>query len=93
MSEACPLKVRDYALHGLPVVIGYNDTDLTFNRTLKKFTFQVDNNESAINFNKVIFWYRQFNHNDLTDFSKNSRNILSYKKKLEPFFDYLKKLE
>ena len=93
MSEACPLKVRDYALHGLPVIIGYNDTDLTFNKTLKQFTFQVDNNESAINFNKVIFWYRKFTHNDLIDFSKYSQNILSYKKKLKPFFDYIKKLE
>jgi hypothetical protein len=28
MSEACPLKVREYLGYGLPVVIGYVDTDL-----------------------------------------------------------------
>lgn len=29
MSEACPLKVREYLGHGLPVVIAYEDTDFT----------------------------------------------------------------
>ena len=29
MNEACPLKVREYLAFGLPVVIGYDDTDLT----------------------------------------------------------------
>lgn len=28
MQEACPLKVREYIAHGLPVVLGYADTDL-----------------------------------------------------------------
>src|SRR5207247_9128294 len=28
MHEACPLKVREYLAYGLPVVIGYEDTDL-----------------------------------------------------------------
>ena len=27
MREACPLKVREYLAHGLPVVVGYADTD------------------------------------------------------------------
>lgn len=27
MSEACPLKVREYLAYGLPVIIGYRDTD------------------------------------------------------------------
>jgi hypothetical protein len=27
MAEACPLKVREYWAHGLPVIIGYQDTD------------------------------------------------------------------
>ena len=27
MHEACPLKTRHYLAHGLPVVIGYDDTD------------------------------------------------------------------
>lgn len=27
MSEACPLKVREYLAHGLPVIVGYEDTE------------------------------------------------------------------
>ncbi len=27
MNEACPLKVREYLAYGLPVIIGYKDTD------------------------------------------------------------------
>lgn len=27
MDEACPLKVREYLLHGIPSIIGYRDTD------------------------------------------------------------------
>jgi len=29
MQEACPLKVREYLAYGLPVIIGYKDTDFT----------------------------------------------------------------
>ena len=28
MDEACPLKVRRYLAYGLPVILGYRDTDL-----------------------------------------------------------------
>ncbi|MDW8372856.1 MAG: hypothetical protein RMM29_04295 [Planctomycetota bacterium] len=28
MRQACPLKVREYLAHGLPVIIGYDDPDL-----------------------------------------------------------------
>jgi hypothetical protein len=27
MDEACPLKVREYLAYGIPVIIGYRDTD------------------------------------------------------------------
>jgi len=29
MEEACPLKVREYLAYGLPVIVGYKDTDLS----------------------------------------------------------------
>lgn len=29
MKEACPLKVREYAYHGLPIIIAYFDTDFS----------------------------------------------------------------
>lgn len=29
LTEACPLKTREYLAHGLPVIIGYKDTDFS----------------------------------------------------------------
>ena len=31
MSEACPLKVRDYLMHGMPAVIGYTESESRLN--------------------------------------------------------------
>jgi hypothetical protein len=28
LTQACPLKVREYLVHGLPVILGYDDPDL-----------------------------------------------------------------
>ena len=28
LNEACPLKTREYLAHGLPVILGYKDTDI-----------------------------------------------------------------
>ena len=43
MDEACPLKVREYLGHGLPVVIGYRDTD--FLDAAPWFLLQLPNTE------------------------------------------------
>ena len=91
MNEASPLKVRDFALNGLPILLAYFDTDFSSNEKLEKFTFQVENNDSPINFNLVVSWYKKFNEYSLFEFQKNSLEILSYKNKLQPFISYLKK--
>lgn len=44
MEEASPLKVRDYLLNGLPVIIGYDDTDLKG----QKFLLNIGNYEENI---------------------------------------------
>jgi hypothetical protein len=46
MEEASPLKVREYLIHGLPVIIGYCDTDLS-NRQYN-FVCQIPNRENNI---------------------------------------------
>jgi hypothetical protein len=43
MSEAAPLKVREYLLRGLPVILGYTDPDL---RDIPWFVLQLPNTES-----------------------------------------------
>lgn len=46
MIEACPLKVREYATFGLPMILAYHDTDLSD----KNFDFilQIENEENNI---------------------------------------------
>ena len=91
MTEACPLKVRDFAVNGLPILIGYTDTDFSHNNDLNKYIFQAGNDDSLINFNNIISWYKEFNHDELKEFAQISFDVLSYKRKLKHFISYLKK--
>jgi hypothetical protein len=49
MQEACPLKTRQYLAHGLPVVIGYDDTD--FLDMQPWFLLRLPNTESNVSDN------------------------------------------
>lgn len=53
LNEACPLKVRDYWAMGLPVILGYKDTDVISNDGLKKFVLEVPNDNSEISLEKI----------------------------------------
>ena len=44
MSEACPLKVREYLYYGLPVILGYKDVDVEG----EKFTLNIGNYEDNV---------------------------------------------
>jgi glycosyltransferase involved in cell wall biosynthesis len=46
MTEACPLKVREYLAHGLPTVIAYDDTD--FLDVSPWFLLKLPNEESNV---------------------------------------------
>ena len=46
MMEACPLKVREYAALGLPMIIAYVDTDLSDKNF--EFVLQIENSEDNI---------------------------------------------
>jgi hypothetical protein len=91
MTEACPLKVRDFAIKGLPIILGYHDTDFSVNNDLNKYTFQVVNDNSLINFNNIISWYKEFNQDELKEFAQTSFDVLSYKGKFEHFISCLRK--
>ena len=46
MEEACPLKVREYLAWGLPVIIGYKDTEFPAPDTA--FLLQLPNNPTNV---------------------------------------------
>ena len=47
--------MREYCAKGLPLVVGYDDT--SFSRDLS-FYYQVSNDESLLDMEKIIEWYR-----------------------------------
>jgi len=48
MDEACPLKVRRYLEFGLPVVLGYTDTDLSGREPPPWWNLQLPNDETNV---------------------------------------------
>src|SRR5690606_35583904 len=79
MLEACPLKVREYCAFGLPVILGYRDTDLEG----QDFVLNIGNYESNVEDNIeeirqfVIKWHNKVVNHTITE------PILSYKYKEE----------
>jgi Glycosyltransferase Family 4 len=67
MNEACPLKTREYLKYGLPIVIGYKDSD--FIGKEKSFILEIPNKENNV----------ESNVPRILEFIENSRNI-SYTK-------------
>lgn len=52
MNEACPLKVREYLKYGMPVIIGYEDSD--FISSDSEFILKLTNNEQNVLDNMAI---------------------------------------
>ena len=69
LAEASVLKVREYLAAGLPVFIGYNDTDIMANEILKKYSYQVNLKTSTVNWEQLYQWaieiYQQININKI----------------------------
>lgn len=65
MDEACPLKVREYLLYGIPIIIGYTDTAF-LNKEVETWILKLDNYENNVidNIQKII------------DFSYKNKNTL-----------------
>lgn len=87
LTEASPLKTRQYLACGLPLIYAYNDTDLKDDLT---FTIKLNNSEDNMDYKKIEeFVNRVFhNHNskqlardfaiDTLDYSKKEDRRLSF---------------
>jgi hypothetical protein len=95
LEEACPLKVRDYWAQGLPVILGYKDTDVLSNINLSKFVFQSDNNNNLIDFSKLDDFINYLRTNNYTknDIFENTKMIYTSQKinQLVTFIDEVSK--
>jgi len=61
MTEASPLKVRECLLLGMPMILGYHDTDVSDDERFDSFLFKVKNDDSPIDWQTVISWFSGIN--------------------------------
>ncbi|MDP2388221.1 MAG: hypothetical protein Q8M29_17740 [Bacteroidota bacterium] len=54
LVQGSVLKTREYLLHGLPILIGYEDQEVERDELLSKYLVKVKANDEAIDFEKVI---------------------------------------
>jgi hypothetical protein len=85
ITEASPLKVREYLARGFPCLIGYNDTDRMQHKELETYIMAVRGDESLINMNEVI----QFVSNVYSD----PEHHLKVRKLAEKFLDTKVKMQ
>lgn len=71
MSEACPLKTREYVARGIPFIVGYHDTDLKKVDENYKFFLPVENTDSLIDMERIIDFTSMISKKDKTDSISN----------------------
>ncbi|MBI3220368.1 MAG: glycosyltransferase [Bacteroidetes bacterium] len=54
LTQACPLKVREYWARGIPFVIAYEDADLINNAEMQPFFLRLEVKDGLIDVNEVI---------------------------------------
>jgi len=88
MIEASPLKVREYCAYGLPVIIGYKDTDLSG----KNYVLEIDNSPDGIEQNIdrirafVLAWKnKRVSYTQVAD-------VIDYQKKEAIRIDFFKQI-
>jgi glycosyltransferase involved in cell wall biosynthesis len=63
INSASILKAREYAARGIPFILGCNDFD--FNNDLD-FVYQCKNDDSLINIEEIINWYKQLDRKHIS---------------------------
>lgn len=76
LDEGCPLKVRDYLMHRMPVVIGYREAEVSLNHA--PYVLQLPNTEDSIpaNVDRIVafgdHWCNRRVPDDLAFMSRRS---------------------
>jgi len=89
MKESSTLKSKEYIARGIPFLYSAIDLDLIH---LKKYLYEVENNDSLIDFTKVIDFYSKINIQQmLCEFEYCAKNILDWNNKIKYLKDFLVK--
>lgn len=90
MQEACPLKSREYIANGLPILIGYFDTDFSKSE-FNDYVYRIENNKSLINIDNLLSWlYDIYNRNLSLNNLYDSLHEHTYDKKISKIINFIK---
>ncbi|PLY10470.1 MAG: hypothetical protein C0626_05705 [Arcobacter sp.] len=80
MTEACPLKSRQYLACGLPIIIGYKDTDINENL---EYILSIGNYESNVsdNFEKIENFIKEIKKINFDKIRIDMKSLLDYENK------------
>ena len=93
ISKSSALKTREYLLHGLPVISGCHEDAFDGQEDIS-FYLEVPNDNSDIDFNKIVDFYRRIyegkNVNEIRDSIRAfARNTIDIKNTFKPVIEYL----
>ena len=92
MMEAAPLKTRDYLRAGMPIILGYNDTDVSGLDELIPFVYKVENNETILPFEEILKWARKINYESAEEIVKRQvTKYLNVEVKAKKIYQFLRK--
>ena len=83
LKKGSTLKMREYCAKGLPFVVGYDDT--SFSKDLP-FYYQVSNDESLLDIEKIIEWYKNLKVTP-KEIRKYAEDNLSWDKQMKKVID------
>ena len=94
MKEASPLKVRECLMLGMPMILGYYDTDISADERFSPYIFQVSNSDEPINWSKVVAFYKTLsqNSNHKQETAQLAGEVLSMQKKAEGYVAFMRSL-
>lgn len=91
LNELAILKTREYLVRGIPLIYGYIDPDIEMYPSIKKYCFQVSNDDKLIDFDLVENFlkeiYQEKNHAETMN--EWSKKYLDWTYKMEQFKTYL----
>ena len=92
MEEASPLKSRQYLALGLPMIIGYNDTDISND---KEYILDIGNYQNNIedNIDKIKLFIKSVKGFNADAIIQDAKEILDYKNKEKSRVKYLENLK
>lgn len=91
LYDGYALKLREYTARGIPFIYGYNDALLEEHNL--KYMLKVENDDTAIDVNKIVDFYTKIYQEDRTviihNMSDYAQNYLTWIRQMRPVAEYI----